>query len=264
MTNTLSGKWAVLLGSSSGMGAGVGRALAKHGMNILGVHFDRRQNMPAVHELVKELEGHGAKVKFINADASSQETRDEAIAYLKHHVHGHPVKLVLHSLAFGTLKPYIAPTPEAAIAPKDMDMTLNVMAHSVVYWAQDLVRAGMLGQGSRIYGMTSEGSTRVWRTYGAVSAAKCALESHLRQLAMELAPLGVTCNAIRAGVTDTAALRKIPEHMWMVEAARKRNPSGRMTTPDDIGAAIVHLAQDDTFWMTGNIIGLDGGENITA
>ena len=58
--------------------------------------------------------------------------------------------------------------------------------------------------------MTSAGGTRVLPFYGAVSAAKAALESHVRQLALELAPRGVTVNAIRAGVTDTPALRKIP------------------------------------------------------
>ncbi len=96
----------------------------------------------------------------------------------------------MHSLAFGTLKPFIPPlredgTPgpaEEAIEPAQMDMTLNVMAHSLVYWTQDLVARGMLGRGSRIFSMTSEGSHRVVPNYGAVGAAKAALEAHTRQL----------------------------------------------------------------------------------
>ncbi len=246
------------------MGAGVGRALAKAGVNIAGVHFDRRQAMPQIEALQKEMESSGSKVKFFNTNAAAPETRQALCEFLKGATGGAPVKVLLHSLAFGTLKPFIADNPAGAIAPKDMDMTLDVMAHSLVYWVQDLVRAELIGQGSRIYAMTSEGGVRVWRTYGAVSAAKCALESHIRQLSLELSSLGATANAIRAGVTDTPALRRIPESAQMAEGARRRNPYGRLTTPDDIGAAIVNLAEDGTYWLTGNVIGVDGGEMITA
>ena len=112
--------------------------------------------------------------------------------------------------------------------------------------------------------MTSSGGTRVWAAYGAVSAAKAALESHIRQLAIELAPLGITANAIRAGVTDTPALRKIPGSESIKQAAVRGNPSGRLTTPEDVAAAIVALSRPETYWMTGNVIGVDGGEDVVA
>jgi enoyl-[acyl-carrier protein] reductase III len=100
--------------------------------------------------------------------------------------------------------------------------------------------------------------------YGAVSAAKAALESHIRQLAFELAPHGITINAIRAEVTDTTALHKIPGHEKMAELATTRNPMGRLTMPADVAAAIAVLCQEGTYWMTGNVIGVDGGEGIVA
>ena len=68
-------------------------------------------------------------------------------------------------------------------------MTLGVMAHSLVYWSQEIIGGGLMGEGGRIFAMTSSGGHRVWAAYGAVSAAKAALESHIRQLAGEdLAP----------------------------------------------------------------------------
>jgi enoyl-[acyl-carrier protein] reductase III len=99
-----------------------------------------------------------------------------------------------------------------------------------------------------------------------VSSAKAALESHVRQLAMELARRGsgVSVNAIRAGVTLTPALMKIPEHDMIIEAAVKRNPTGRMTTPQDVAAAIVALSGEGTGFITGEIIGVDGGEYVTG
>jgi enoyl-[acyl-carrier-protein] reductase (NADH) len=121
-----------------------------------------------------------------------------------------------------------------------------------------------MGRGGRIYAMTSAGSARIFPAYGAVSAAKAALESHIRQLAFELAPLGITVNAIRAGVTDTPAARQIPGYEKMAALATARNPMGRMTTPADVAAAIAVLCQEGTHWITGTVIGVDGGEDIVA
>src|SRR5262249_35604374 len=144
------------------------------------------------------------------------------------------------------------------------DMTLDVMAHSLIYWTQELVSRGLMREGGRIYAMTSSGGARVIPHYGPVSAAKAALESNVRQLAAELAPLGITANSIRAGVTDTPALRRPPASEAIKEGARRRNPHGRLTTPEDVARAIVVLSHPDTYWMTGNVIGVDGGEEIVA
>jgi NAD(P)-dependent dehydrogenase (short-subunit alcohol dehydrogenase family) len=112
--------------------------------------------------------------------------------------------------------------------------------------------------------MTSSGGTRVIPSYGAVSAAKAALESHTRQLALELASRGITVNAIRAGVTDTPALRKIPGSDWMIDSALRLNPHGRLTTPEDVAKAIALLAEPDADWISGDVIGVDGGEDVAG
>ena len=118
----------------------------------------------------------------------------------------------MHSLAFGSLVPFLTEDPKAGVDRKKMEMTQDVMANSLVYWVQDLWRGGFLGPGSRIFAMTSEGSTPGRAVYGVVSSAKAALESHVRQLAMELARLGtgVTANTIRAGVTITPGADEDP------------------------------------------------------
>ena len=71
------------------------------------------------------------------------------------------VRVVMHSLAFGSLVPFLTEDPKGGVDRKKMEMTQDVMANSLVYWVQDLWRGGFLGQGSKIYAMTSEGSTRV-------------------------------------------------------------------------------------------------------
>jgi len=159
------------------------------------------------------------------------------------------------------LKSFIAKKQEDTITQAQMEMTVDVMAHSLVYWVQGLLTRNLIKRGGRIFGMTSSGGHTAMPFYGAVSAAKAGLESHIRQLTMELGPLGITANAIMAGVTDTPALRKIPGNIKMVEAARLKNPTGRLTTPEDVAKAIVLLSSEEASWISGNVLGVDGGED---
>jgi NAD(P)-dependent dehydrogenase (short-subunit alcohol dehydrogenase family) len=255
-------RWALVLGSSSGFGEAAAKALAASGRSILGVHMDRRSTMPHVEEVVAALESAGAEVAFFNMNAADPDKRAEALDAMKERMGPDDgIDVLLHSLAFGTLRPY---TGDQAVSEALMDMTVRVMAHSLVDWVQGVISRGMMGEGGRIFAMTSSGSTRVIPSYGPVSAAKAALESHIRQLAYELAPLGITANALRGGVTDTPALRKIPGNDRLIDAAKARNPAGRLTTPEDVAAALVALAVPETRWVTGNVINVDGGEEITG
>ena len=266
MTTSSANAWALILGASSGFGAAVSRELAQHGFHIAGVHLDRKATVANVEQLTQEIQKTGRKALFFNVNAADPEQRKEVLDQLEPAVKSSSppgqVTVLLHSLAFGTLKPYISDDPKNELTTDQMEMTLNVMAHSLVYWSQDLFRRKLIGQGSRIFAMTSSGGTRVWPNYGAVSAAKAALESHMRQLALEFAPHGITTNTIRAGVTDTPALRKIPGSDQMIEFAKLKNPHHRLTTTEDVARAIAALSNSATQWVTGNVIGVDGGEDI--
>lgn len=255
-------RWVVVLGVSSGFGAAAARAFAAAGHPIFGVHLDRRGTQPIADALADELRGHGVPVQFWNGNAADDEVRAAALAALRAAMsEGDTVGVLLHSLAFGTLRPYFG---EGVLVRKQLDMTLDVMANSLVYWTQDLVAGGLLGHGGRVFAMTSSGSLAMWPAYGAVSAAKCALESHIRQIAVELAPQGVTANAIMAGVTRTPALSKIPGAEEIARRALERNPAQRLTTVDDVAQCLLALAGPGTQWMTGNVIRVDGGESVAG
>lgn len=262
MARLLEGKWALILGGSSGFGEAACRELARRGANIAAVHLDRRDTLAHVDEIRAALRAEGVQELFFNANAADDAKRTEICDVLRSHLGGRPLRVLFHSLAFGTLCPFVAAPPGKRITRKQLEMTLDVMANSLVYWVQDLEQRGLLGEGTRIFAMTSAGGTRVWPSYGAVSAAKAALEAHVRQLAVELAPRRIAVNALRAGITDTPSLRKIPGHEEMLRAARERNPGRRITMPQDVAEALAALAQDGTVWMTGNVIGADGGEFI--
>ncbi len=257
-------RWALVLGASSGFGEAASREYAASGWDVFGVHLDRRAGLEHVEELKAALGAAGSEAHFFNQNAADHDNRRATIESMKELCGGRPVGVLLHSLAFGTLKPFIADDPKDSLQPQQLEMTLDVMAHSLVYWTQDLVRAGLLVHGSRIFAMTSAGDRIVWKSYGAVSAAKSALESHIRQLAFELAPRGITANSIKAGVTDTPALRKIPGNEAIVASATKRNPSGRLTTAQDVARCLVALSDPRTNWLTGSILQVDGGEDVAG
>jgi enoyl-[acyl-carrier protein] reductase III len=257
--------WALVLGASSGFGAATALALAAAGLDIFGVHLDRRATLPSAERVVAGIEALGRRAQFFNVNAADDARRAEVVAAMARTLEDAGatggLRVLLHSLAFGTLKLLVGAAKDTATRAQ-IDMTLDVMAHSLVYWTQDVVGWGLMGAGGRIFAMTSAGSTRALPFYGPVSAAKASLETHVRQLAVELAPRAITANAIRAGVTATRAAQKIPGYGSLEAGAERRNPYGRLTTPEDVARAIVVLSHPDTAWITGNVIGVDGGEDI--
>jgi NAD(P)-dependent dehydrogenase (short-subunit alcohol dehydrogenase family) len=266
-------RWALVLGASSGIGEATALALARAGYRIAGIHLDFRAGLQHVEEVKAAIAAAGSEAHFVNMNAADDDKRRSALDMLgarfdESRAAGRRpyVRVVFHSLAFGSLVPFIADDPKDAVDRKKMEMTQDVMANSLVYWVQDLHRGGFLESGSKIYAMTSEGTSKYLPSYGVVASAKAALDSHVRQLATEFARLnaGIAVNSIRAGVTDTPAMRRIPEAQRMVEVTLARNPHARLTTPEDVGDAVVTLSGTDSDWISGNIIGVDGTEFVAG
>jgi enoyl-[acyl-carrier protein] reductase III len=258
------GEWGLILGASSGFGAATARALSKRGMGIIGVHLDRKVTLPLAEAVEADVRAADAPAHFFNVNAADDEKRAQVCDRAAELTGGKPLRLLMHSLAFGALRSFVSAVPGQQTTRAQLEMTLDVMAHSLVYWAQDLFTRQLLGRESRVFAMTSSGGARVLPFYGAVSAAKAALESHVRQLALELGGAGVSVSAIRAGVTDTPASRKIPAAEIVFAEARRRNPGGRLTEPEDVAGVIAALCLPGTGWVSGGVIGVDGGEDVAG
>ena len=253
-------EWVLILGGSTGHGAATAKRLAKDGYGVISFHFDRGEAKKIAEETITEVnETTGGNCHYFNTNAASVETMDNYIPQIKEITGGHPVKLLLHSIAFGTTTNFFGEKP---VTQKQMDMTVHVMGNTILYWTQKLFAADLLGKGSRVMGLTSEGNYLAMEGYGPVSVAKLAMESIIRQIGWELGQFGITANAVQAGVTPTRALTKITDRWkdW-VESTKKRNPMKRTTTPEDIAGTISMLLKPEADFINCSIIYCDGGEH---
>lgn len=251
--------WAIILGGSSGLGLATAHKLAKEGMNICIVHRDPRASMAVIEEQFESIKSQNVSFVSYNMDAISEEKQLFFMQDFKAKIKSDKVKLLVHSLAKGALKSIIE---EQKLTLEDFQITSHAMALSLISWTQKLHENNFFGDDSRIISFSSEGSSKVIPNYAAVSLAKASLENLSRYIAVEMAKYGIKSNIIQAGVTDTPALRMIPNHDKIIKMSLIRNPYKRLTTPEDVANVVYLLSKKEAFWINGSVIKVDGGESI--
>jgi NAD(P)-dependent dehydrogenase (short-subunit alcohol dehydrogenase family) len=301
-------QWAVVLGGSSGFGLATAKKLSAEGMSVCIVHRDRRGAMDRVNGEFDAIRAHGHPFISINTDALSSDGMATTIDTLTSNLAPEGrVRVLMHSIAYGNLKPIVAARlsdkaqpldrlagalglpraqvdravqrlsdegepvfqflnpveyGDSLIDEEDMARTIHSMGTSLLAWVQRLHAAGLFAASARVIGLTSEGNEVAWRGYAAVAAAKSALESVSRAIAVEFGPHGIRSNILQPGVTDTPALRIIPGSERMKAGALLRNPLGRLTVPEDVANAVFLLSLDEAAWINGALIRVDGGEHV--
>lgn len=261
------GLWAVILGGSGGFGLAAAEKLASQGMNIAVIY----REMAAADKLAREKfsaigSANDVEVLAYNINALNEAGRDSFLQQFIASVgKTQCVKVLLHAIARGNLKPLTADTPEAEVygtlTAEDIQLTTYAMSNSLLDWANMLIKSRLFSKSARIIGLTSEGSHKYWDGYAAVSMAKASLESLCTYMAVEYSKYGINTNVIQAGITDTFSLRKIPGHDQLIEMATARNPYGRITQPGDVAGVVYLLCTDEAAWINGTIIHVDGGEH---
>lgn len=250
-------EYALILGGSSGLGLATAQKLASAGYHLCIVHRDRRSDLQGFSSEIEQLKNKGTSVIAFNKDALLQETVDGVLASLP----DGSVKVLVHSIAKGAVKPMISDDGDE-LSMEDLSITLNAMALSWYRWTKSMLDKNKFAQHSRNIAFTSEGNAKAWKYYGAVSAAKATLESLMRQMAVELAPLGMTTNCIQAGVTQTKSFQMIPGSEQLAKMAIKRNPFHKLTKAEDVANAVYLLCTEEAKWINGTVVKVDGGESL--
>ena len=254
-------EWALILGGSSGLGLATARKLASHGFHILVIHRDRKYDMQHIDSVFQEIALSGVQLKNFNIDASKADRRSAVLEEIKAVLAGGTIKVLVHSIAKGSLKPMYS-EGSTTLSHQDFEITLNAMALSLYDWTKTLHDKNMFSEDTRIISFTSEGSTKSWPGYAAVSAAKATLEALTRSIALEFAAVGIKANCIQAGATETRAFSLIPGHEKLKESALRRNPNRRLTSPEDVANVVYLLTTEEARWITGTVIKVDGGESL--
>ena len=245
----LKGKVALITGSSRGIGRAITLKLAAEGADVI-INFLRKRG--AAESTAEAARRHGVTAHAIRANLAEPEKIDQMFAEIKQKFGR--LDILVNNAASGVARSAME------LDIDGWDWTMNINARAFLLCAQQAVRL-MEGRGGKIVAISSLGSRLVMPIYTAVGVSKAALEALTRYLAIELAPYGITVNAVAAGAVQTEALNiyKLNEKLaktWQT------TPAGRMVQPADIAKLVAFLCRDESFMIRGQTIIIDGGLSI--
>jgi NAD(P)-dependent dehydrogenase (short-subunit alcohol dehydrogenase family) len=149
------------------------------------------------------------------------------------------------------------------ITPRSWDRTMDINARAFLLGSQHATRL-MKGRGGRIIAVSSLGAHRYTPGYLALGAAKAALESIARYLAVELAPQGINVNVVCGGLIETETVSLHPQYAEVRRQVIERTPAGRVGCPEDLAAVVAFLCNPEADWIRGQTLIADGGFSLVS
>ena len=243
---TFEGTSVLVTGGVRGIGKSIALRFASLGARRIAIGYMRGDRV--AEKTASELAALGVEPVLVRGNVASQRIADEVAALGS-------LDVLVHAAATGVIRPALE------TEDKHWDWTLSANARALL----SLTRAAApsMPVGASIVGLSSLGSTRVLDGYALVGASKAALEALVRYLAVELAPRGIRVNAVSAGVVETGALEHFPNKDAMIEMG-KRNPVGRIVSPEDVAACVTFLCSPDAEMIRGQTVVVDGGWSLLA
>jgi enoyl-[acyl-carrier protein] reductase III len=242
---TFDGASVLVTGGSRGIGRAIALRFAELGAVRVAVGYLR--NDRAAEETARELAARGAEPALVRGNAGSARMLAEVEAL-------GPLDVLVHNAATGVIRP--------ALETEDRHWDWTLAANARAFLALARTAAPTMPRRSAMVAMSSLGAQRVLENYVLVGTSKAAIESLVRYLAVELAPLDIRVNAVSASVIETEALQHFPNRDAMLAAARERTPAGRMVVPEDVAAAVTFLCSPDAEMVRGQTLVVDGGFSL--
>jgi NAD(P)-dependent dehydrogenase (short-subunit alcohol dehydrogenase family) len=246
----LDGKTALVTGGSSGIGLATARRFAAEGAYV----FITGRRERELDDAVKALGGNATGVR---GDVSDLADLDRVMAAIAEH--GHGLDVLFANAGLGGLAPL------GQITPEQFDETFGVNVRGTLFTVQKALPLLNNGASVILSGSTAAtiGSTPAFSVY---SASKAAIRSFARTFAGELVSRGIRVNTITPGPTETAGLlaglAAAGDHgQALQQSIASSVPIGRMASPDEIAAAVLFLASDQSSFVTGAELFADGGQN---
>ena len=249
----LTDKRAVVTGSSEGIGRSAAVALARAGAHVAGIYKTAPESADAA---VAEIRALGREAFMVEGDTGDRSQVDALARSVVDAWGG--IDIWVNNAARLMVKPLLETTDE------DWHGLLAANLHGYFYGcraaAQQMVEQGT---GGRIVNVTSVSDIQPVGGLGAYIAAKGGIVALTKVLALEVAPHGITVNAIAPGATDTP-LNKVAYTPEVRRNYEQRIALGRIASPEEIADALLFLASDASRYMTGEEMVVDGGLRING
>jgi len=254
--NRFAGQVAIITGAASGIGRACAIRFAQEGANIACLDFDTAHN----EQTAEECRGYGVETLTFQCDVTHKEDLEAAVASTMQAWGRIDVMVASAGIHTGAL------LPDVSLRQWDRLISINLTG---VFLSNQAVASIMMEQGSgSIINISSMAGKTSWPASAEYSASKSGVIGLTRSVAMELAPHGITCNAVCPGDTLTELLKNVargvsaqfgitPEE-WLQQRA-SGIPMRRIADPKEVAGVVAFLASEDSRYITGQAIEVDGG-----
>jgi 3-oxoacyl-[acyl-carrier protein] reductase len=242
----LTDKTCVVTGSSRGIGRAIALELARRGADVA-VNYCSSER--AANDVAETIEDHGEATTVVQADVSERDAVESMAETVREDLGS--VDVLVNNAGItrdGTFENMTAEDWHQVI-----EVNLTGTFNCTKAFFDDLKRA----DGGRLINVSSVVGQQGNYGQANYAASKCALFGFTRTLALELAPYESTANCVAPGFTETDMLEKVPEKVR--ERIRERIPLDRFADPEDVVGIIGFLASDESDYMTGQVLGVNGG-----
>jgi 2-hydroxycyclohexanecarboxyl-CoA dehydrogenase len=242
---------AIVTGAGSGIGRAIARRLGADGLAVAVVDLDKDSAQTVTEEIRSE---HHEALALGGVDVSVRAQVDDAVSRARSELG--PVLVLVNNAGISGFKEFLR------INDDSWDRIMAVNLSGPFYFAQavlpDMIEAGW----GRIVNISSSSAQSGQQYMVHYASSKAGLIGFTKSLALEFAPMGITVNTIPPGFVDTPMLRASEQRGLLggtVDETAQRIPVRRAGLPEDIAAACSFLVSEDAGYITGQVVGVNGG-----
>jgi NAD(P)-dependent dehydrogenase (short-subunit alcohol dehydrogenase family) len=251
-TEGLRGRTALVTGGGTGVGLGIARSLLRREMRVTLAARRLEVLEDAAGSLRDEMPG--AEVRCVRCDVTREDEVASAVAAAR--AGGERLDLAVANAGSGALGPVLLARPEDWLRILELNVVGSLL--TIKHAALSMRDTG----GGAIVAISSPAAVQAMEHLGPYSPSKAGLEMLVRVAALELARFGVRVNAVRPGLVVQEHLRALMQVPGMRENLESGAPLRAEGSGEEVGDAVAFLAGPESAWVTGQILGVDGGLSI--